>query len=201
MRIVAGRLRGRPLVAPPGAGTRPTSDRTRETLFNMLAHGSFTPPGGPSAPQGMRVLDLFAGSGALGLEALSRGAVRAVFVEQDSAARAALRRNIEALDLTGATRVLRRDAADLGPLPGPAGGRFDLVLLDPPYRRDLAARALASALTGGWLAPGALAIAEIAADEPAPEPDGFALLETRRSGEAQLAFYRVEIRPIRPQVT
>jgi len=190
MRIVAGRLRGRPLAAPPGGATRPTSDRARETLFNMLAHGGFAPPGGPPAPEGMRVLDLFAGSGALGLEALSRGAVRAVFVEQDAAARAALRRNIEALDLTGATQVLRRDATDLGPLPAPVGSRFDLVLLDPPYRRGLAERALASALAGGWLAPDAVAVAEIAADEPAPEPDGFALLETRRSGEAQLAFYR-----------
>jgi 16S rRNA (guanine966-N2)-methyltransferase len=191
MRIVAGRLRGRPLVAPRGAGTRPTADRARETLFNMLAHGGFTPPGRPPAPQGMRVLDLFAGSGALGLEALSRGAMRAVFVERDTAARAALRQNIEALDLTGATQVLRRDATDLGPLPAPVGGRFDLVLLDPPYRHDLAAPALISALAGGWLTQDAVAVAEIAADEPAPEPDGFELLETRRSGEAQLAFYRV----------
>jgi 16S rRNA (guanine966-N2)-methyltransferase len=193
MRIVAGRLRGRPLVAPAGAGTRPTSDRTRETLFNMMAHGGFTPPGRPPAPQGMRVLDLFAGSGALGLEALSRGATHAVFIETDAAARAALRRNIEALDLTGATRVLRRDAADLGPLPAPVGGRFDLVLLDPPYRKGLVTLALTAARTGGWLAPDALAIAEIAADEPAPEPDGFALLETRRSGEALLAFYRAGV--------
>lgn len=191
MRIVAGRLRGRPLVAPQGAGTRPTGDRARETLFNMLAHGGYAPPGRPPAPQGMRVLDLFAGSGALGLEALSRGAARAVFVEQDAAARAALRRNIEALDLTGATQVLRRDAADLGPLPAPVGGRFDLVLLDPPYRQGLAEGALASARAGGWLAPDAVAVAEIAADEPAPEPAGFALLETRRAGIAQLAFYRL----------
>lgn len=191
MRIVAGRFRGRPLVAPTGGRVRPTSDRARETLFNILAHGDFALSGRPPLPEDARVLDLFAGSGALGLEALSRGARRVVFVDDHLDSRAAIRRNVEALGAMGETQILRRDATKLGDRPDPVGGPFDLVLLDPPYRLGLAGPALESARLGGWLAEGAVAVAELAADEPAPEPPGFVPLRHRRVGEAQLVFYRL----------
>ncbi len=110
MRIVGGDFKGRALFAPPGSTTRPTSDRVRESIFNILAHGDY-------ALEGARVIDLFAGTGAMGLEALSRGAVHALFVEEAAAARAAIRRNVEALNLTGRTRTFRRDATSLGPIP------------------------------------------------------------------------------------
>src|SRR5215510_4512225 len=153
MRIVAGQFRGRTLAAPEDARTRPTSDRVREAMFNILEHGidGFAIPG-------VRVLDLFAGTGALGIEALSRGAAFCLFVEEDAAARGLIRRNIEALSLTGTTKVFRRDATDLGPA-GHRGG-FGLAFLDPPYERGLAERALVSAAGGGWLAPGAIAVVE-----------------------------------------
>src|SRR5262245_28327832 len=153
MRIVAGRLRGRPLAAPDDARTRPTSDRVREAVFNILEHGI-----ADFALAGLRVLDLFAGTGALGLEALSRGAAFCLFVEEDAAARGLIRRNIEALGLTGVTKVFRRNATDLGPA-GNRGG-FGLVFLDPPYEHGLAPRALASAAAGGWLRSGAIAVIE-----------------------------------------
>ena len=130
MRIVAGRFRGRPLAAPDGRATRPTSDRARQALFDTLAHAAWAPD-----LEGARVIDLFAGSGALGFEALSRGAAFTLFVETDEAARGAIRENIDALDLFGATRVHRRDATDLGPRPASAGAPFDLAFLDPPYRQ------------------------------------------------------------------
>src|SRR5581483_1287959 len=143
VRIVGGQLRGRPLAPPADDRTRPTSDRVREAVFNILAHGI---PG--STLGGARVLDLFAGTGALGLEALSRGAGFCLFVEEDAQARALIRRNVEAFGLTGVTKIFRRDATDLGPA-GRNGG-YTLVFLDPPYGRGLAERALASAAAGGW---------------------------------------------------
>ena len=129
MRIVAGRFRGRPLAAPEGARTRPTSDRVREAMFNILEHGI-----AGFSLAGVRVLDLFAGTGALGLEALSRGAAFCLFVEEDAAARGLIRRNIEVLDLTGVTKVFRRDAAHLGAA-GNRGGRLWLWSTEPPYPR------------------------------------------------------------------
>lgn len=185
MRIVGGRLRGRAL-APPGeagggeAHLRPTSDRVRESIFNLLAHGDF---GG--APEGMRVLDLFAGTGALGLEAMSRGAVRAVFVDDHGPSRALIRENVERLGLLGETKIWRRDATRLGPC---RGEPFDLVFLDPPYGAGLADPALASAEAGGWLAAEALIVAELAAADPAPER--ISVLDRRTYGGTQVIVGR-----------
>lgn len=182
MRIVGGMHRGRALVAPKGDKTRPTTDRVREALFNILAHGT------AERPQGARVLDLFAGSGALGLEALSRGAARALFVEIAAPARAAIRQNIETLNETGRTKIYRRDATKLGPIEANAGGPFDLVLMDPPYGGELAGPALQSAAAGGWLARGASIVLECAADDTFTPPDGFLLCDTRSYGETRLLF-------------
>lgn len=188
MRIVGGALRGKTLRAPSGQDTRPTSDRARESVFNILEHAAWSP-----GLQGRRVIDLFAGSGALGLEALSRGADFCLFVETAEAARGAIRDNIEALDdrgagLFGRTRVHRRDATDLGPRPGSAGPPFDLVFLDPPYAKGLGERALAAVADGGWLAPEALAVFERGADEPDLELPGWRLLDARDYGAARILF-------------
>jgi 16S rRNA (guanine966-N2)-methyltransferase len=183
MRIVAGQFRGRPLAAPEGTRTRPTSDRVREAIFNILEHGI-----ADFAFSGLRVLDLFAGTGALGLEALSRGAAFCLFVEDDAAARGLIRRNIETLGLTGATKVFRRDAGNLGQ----AGdrGNFGLVFLDPPYEQGLAQRALISAAAGGWLAPSAVAVIEDSRRTAMALPQGFAALEQRTWGDTQVLFAR-----------
>src|SRR5918997_1477168 len=159
MRVVSGRFRGKALVAPPGAGTRPTSDRARQAVFNVLEHAAWSP-----GVEGRRVIDLFAGSGALGLEAMSRGAAFCLFVETDETARGAIRDNVEALGLFGATRVHRRDATDLGHRPASAGPAFDLAFLDPPYGKSLGERALTQLAEGGWLAPGTVAVFERGAD-------------------------------------
>jgi 16S rRNA (guanine966-N2)-methyltransferase len=183
MRIVAGQLRGRTLAAPEGTRTRPTSDRVREAMFNILEHGI------PDfALAGVRVLDLFAGTGALGLEALSRGAAFCLFVEEDAAARSLIRRNIESLGLTGVTKVFRRDATNLGAA-GSRGG-FDLAFLDPPYEQGLAERALASAAAGAWLVPGAVAVVEESRRAVIALPSGYAALETRTWGDTQATFAR-----------
>ena len=183
MRIIGGSHRGMALAAPgagdPGARLRPTSDRVRESLFNLLQHGA----GDPVA--GARVLDLFAGTGALGLEALSRGATHATFIDDGAAARALLRRNIEKMRAMGATKVWRRDATRLGENRGAA---FDLVFLDPPYGRGLGEQALASAVAGGWLAAGAVVAWEENAAQPAPP--GFVPVDTRRYGDTWLTLLR-----------
>ena len=186
MRIVGGRFRGTRLAAPGAEGggaahLRPTSDRVREALFNLLAHGDYPPL------DGARVLDLFAGTGALGLEALSRGAERAVFVDDLGAARALIRENVEKLGLTGQTKIWRREATRLGPC---RGAPFDLVFLDPPYRSGLGTAALASAGAGGWIAPGAVVVLELAADEALPELPWLDLADRRRYGETQIALFR-----------
>lgn len=180
MRIVAGRLKGRGLLGPKTMAIRPTSDRLRETLFNILAHAH----GDPVA--GARVLDLFAGTGALGLEALSRGASHALFVDEAAEARALIRANVEALGLTGVTRLFRRDATRLGPI-GPMPP-FTLMFCDPPYGRGLAERALRAAGEGGWLAPGAIVVVEEAAEAELALPQGFTLLERRAQGDSQLVL-------------
>lgn len=184
MRIVGGAFKGRALRAPAGAVTRPTSDRARESVFNILAHADWS-----SGLKGRRVLDLFAGAGALGLEALSRGAAFALFVETDESARGAIRDNIEALGLFGVTRVHRRDATDLGVKPAGLGAPFDLVFLDPPYGKGLGERALARLGHGGWIAPEALIVYECAAGET-PVLDGFTPLDTRTYGAAQILFLK-----------
>lgn len=184
MRIVGGRFKGRTIAAPAGAGTRPTADRTREAVFNILAHADWSP-----GLEGLRVLDLFAGSGALGFEALSRGASFALFVETDAAARGAIRDNIEALGLFGISRLHRRDATDLGLKPAGLGDPFDLVFLDPPYKRGLGEAALGKLQAGAWIAPGALALFECAADET-PATPGFELLDERIYGVAKVLFLK-----------
>jgi 16S rRNA (guanine966-N2)-methyltransferase len=184
MRIVGGSMRGRALAGPkPGdLAIRPTSDRLRESLFNILQHRAEV------SLDGARVLDLFAGTGALAFEAMSRGAAFALLVDDGIAARGVLRANQEALGLGGATRIYRRDATRLGPISGMAP--FDLVFCDPPYRKGLGERALASAREGGWLTPGALALWEEAADIDLVAPAGFAEIDRRTYGETQVRFLR-----------
>jgi 16S rRNA (guanine966-N2)-methyltransferase len=185
MRIISGAYRGRALVAPPGLATRPTADRVRQALFDVIAHAAFAPD-----LHEARVIDLFAGSGALGLEAMSRGAAYGLFVETDEAARGAIRSNLDALNLLGAGRVHRRDATDLGPRPATDGAPFDLAFLDPPYGKGLGEKALRSLLAGGWLAPDALCVLERAADEPDPVVEGFEILDVRRWGPATVSFLK-----------
>ncbi|MCG8443039.1 MAG: 16S rRNA (guanine(966)-N(2))-methyltransferase RsmD [Caulobacterales bacterium] len=185
MRIVGGAFKGRPLAAPRGRATRPTSDRAREAVFNILAHAPWAPP-----LDGARVIDLFAGSGALGFEALSRGAAFCLFVETDAAARGAVRENAERLDVLGAVRVHRRDAAELGAKPAGLGPPFDLAFLDPPYRQGLAPRALARLRAGGWLAPDALLLVETAEEEDALELSEFETVDARRYGPARVSFLK-----------
>lgn len=185
MRIVAGQFRGRAITAPEGQGTRPTSDRARQAMFNVIEHASW----GRSL-DGARVIDLFAGSGALGFEALSRGAAFALFVETDDGARGAIRDNMESFGLFGACRVHRRSAVDLGVRPGSAGEAFDVAFLDPPYGKGLGEQALARLLEGSWLAPGALVILERGSDEPEIETPGYERLDARDYGAARVLFLR-----------
>jgi len=182
MRIVGGRHRGRALSAPKSQAIRPTADRLRESLFNILSHAYGDPV------TGARVLDLFAGTGALGLEALSRDAAFVLFVDNGAEARALLRANVEALGAGGASKVYRRDAVQLGP--ASPMSPFSLAFLDPPYGKGLAEKALVSAREGGWLAPQALVVVEEAADLTLIPPDGFEQIERREYGDTQLVFLR-----------
>lgn len=184
MRIIGGRFKGRAIQAPSGRDTRPTADRAREGVFNILAHAPWSP-----GLEGRRVLDLFAGSGALGLEALSRGASFALFVDTDSSARGALRDNIEALGLFGVTRIHRRDATDLGAKPAGLGEPFDLVFLDPPYGKGLGEAALARLGPGGWTTPDALIVFECGAEETPAHP-GFEALDERIYSAARVLFLK-----------
>lgn len=183
MRVIGGKFRGSHLATPGKAAERqlrPTSDRVREAVFNLLAHGGH---GEPPLPEGRRVLDLFAGTGALGIEALSRGASFAIFVEDHPASRALIRENVERLHLTGETKIWRRDATRLGPC---QSAPFDLIFADPPYGRDLGGPALASARAGGWIAPGAVIVLEIGRGEAAPELPGLRLIEDRHYGDSRI---------------
>jgi 16S rRNA (guanine966-N2)-methyltransferase len=184
MRIVGGQFKGRAIAAPPGRDTRPTGDRAREAVFNILAHADWSP-----GFDGRRVLDLFAGSGALGLEAMSRGAAFALFVETDAAARGTIRDNVEALGLFGSTRIHRRDATDLGVKPAGLGEPFDLVFLDPPYGKGLGEAALGTLAPGGWISEDTLIVFECGADE-APNVTAFEMLDRRDYGAAKLLFLR-----------
>lgn len=181
MRIVAGRWRGRGLAdvgaGDPAAHLRPTTDRVRESLFNLLTNGRHG-----DLVTGTRVLDLFAGTGALGLEALSRGAVHATFVDDGGTARALLRDNIGRCAAQGVTKVFRRDATNLG---AHRGAPFTLVFLDPPYGQGLGEKALASAVSGGWIGPRATVVWE---EEAAPPPPaGYSLLDERRYGSTSIS--------------
>jgi 16S rRNA (guanine966-N2)-methyltransferase len=182
MRIVGGQFKGRAIAAPQGRDTRPTGDRAREAVFNILAHAPWS-----AGIAGRRVLDLFAGSGALGLEAMSRGASFALFVETEAAARGAIRDNIEALGLFGNTRIHRRDATDLGLKPAGLGDPFDLVFLDPPYHKGLGEKAISRLREGQWITDNALIVFECAADE-APDVSAFETLDTREYGAAKVLF-------------
>ena len=182
MRVVGGRLRGRNLASPASRDIRPTADRLRESVFNILVHAYDDPI------SGARVLDLFAGTGALGIEAISRGAAFTLFVDNGTEARALLRSNVEALGLGGVTKVFRRDAADLGP--AHPVEPFSLAFLDPPYGKGLAEKALASLRDGGWLTPGALLVVEEAKAASFAAPEGFEELERRAYDDTQLAFLR-----------
>jgi 16S rRNA (guanine966-N2)-methyltransferase len=183
MRIVGGKFRGRVLASPDHAGLRPTADRVREAVFNILLHGIVE-----FEISGARVIDLFAGTGALGIEALSRGAAYCLFVEESAEARALIRTNIEALGLTGATKIFRRDATELGAVGNIAP--FDLAFLDPPYAKGLGEAALKSLREGGWLAPDAVVVLEERAHCEVALPQGFAEIDRRIYGESQVVFGR-----------
>jgi 16S rRNA (guanine966-N2)-methyltransferase len=182
MRIVGGALSGRTLAAPRGRHTRPTADHVREAIFNKLEHGI-----AGFSLAGIRVLDLFAGSGAMGLEALSRGSAHVLFIDDDAEARGLIRRNADELGVIGRTKIWRRDATRLGTL-APLQP-FGLAFLDPPYRRGLATAALGSLVAGAWLAPQAVVVVEEAADATIEAPAALSLIERRHYGETQVGFY------------
>jgi 16S rRNA (guanine966-N2)-methyltransferase len=182
MRIVGGRCRGRSLAGPKSQNVRPTGDRLRESLFNILAHAY----GDPITDA--RVLDLFAGTGALGLEAISRGAAFALFVDDGAEARALIRQNVDTLGVGGVTRIFRRDATKLGPAhPVEA---FSLAFLDPPYGKGLAEKALTAARDGSWLVKDALVVVEESADAGFKAPDGYEEIERRTYDDSELVFLR-----------
>ncbi len=182
MRVVGGRLKGRNIASPASNAIRPTQDRLRESLFNILIHAYANPI------DGARVLDLFAGTGALGIEAVSRGAKFVLFVDNGAEARALLRNNVEALGLGGVTKVYRRDATNLGP--AHPMEPFSLVFLDPPYGKGLADKALTSLREGGWLAPDALVVVEEATAAAFAVPDGYDELERRAYDDTEFVFLR-----------
>ena len=181
MRIVGGRLRGRALAAPKSQAIRPTADRLRESLFNILVHAYGDPV------TGARVLDLFAGTGALGLEAISRGAAFALFVDDGAEARALLRQNVEALGVAAVAKIFRRDATRLGP--AHPVEPFSIAFLDPPYGKELAGKALASARAGGWLTNNALVVVEELAGAFKP-PEGFEEIERHRYDDTEFTILR-----------
>ena len=185
MRIVAGKFKGRAIVAPEGQGTRPTSDRARQAVFNVLEHASWAEP-----LHGARIMDVFAGSGALGFEAISRGAVFCVFVEIDDEARGAIRENADAYGVMGATRVHRRSAIEMGVRPGSDGEAFDVAFLDPPYGKGLGEQSLQRLLDGDWLKPGAIVVFERGSDEPDIDTPGYDRLDARDYGAARVLFLR-----------
>ena len=182
MRVVAGRLRGRNIAAPSSNDIRPTQDRLRESVFNILMHAYENPV------LDARVLDLFAGTGALGIEAVSRGAAFTLFVDNGAEARALLRNNVESLGLGGVTKVYRRDATNLGP--AYPVEPFSLAFLDPPYGRGLADKALVSLREGKWLVPGALVVVEESTAAALSAPEGFEELERRAYDETEFVFLR-----------
>jgi 16S rRNA (guanine966-N2)-methyltransferase len=184
MRIVGGRHRGRTLAAPKSQAVRPTTDRLRESLFNILTHAYGDPV------TGARVIDLFAGTGALGLEALSRGASFVLFVDDGAEARALIRQNVEALGAAGATRIFRRDATRLGE--AHPNQPFSLAFLDPPYGRELGEKALAAARAGGWLTKDALVVVEESKEARFTAPDGFSEIERRAYDDTEFVFLRLD---------
>lgn len=187
MRITGGIFRGRTLYTSPHAQVRPTSDKVRQAIFNILVHSDF---GTGFSLNGARVADLFAGTGAMGIEALSHGAHFSLFVDDSVENRALIRKNVEALQLTGASKIWRRDATRLGPMPVGSGGPFDLVFLDPPYRKQMVSAALTSLAEGKWLAPDAFLVAETAEDEALPVCADFRILNNRVYGDTRVTFWQ-----------
>ena len=189
IRIVAGEWRGRKLAVPPGDAVRPTGERQRKALFDILGHGRYA-NGGVSMLVGARVLDAFAGTGALGLEALSRGAASCLFLDKAAASRAVCAANVASLGANARARVLAADACDPGAAPVAPFAPCNLVLLDAPYRSGFAATALAAFATRGWLVPNAVCVVELALDETAVLPDGFALDDERVYGQTKFLMGR-----------
>ena len=192
MRIVGGRLRGRLLEAPASRAIRPTSERLRESIFDILVHRHV------GVVEGARVVDLFAGSGAMGIEALSRGAKFALFVDNGPEARALLRANVEAFALGGVTRIWRADATLLGK--APAGPPFTLAFLDPPYDKGLAGPALTGLVEGGWLASGALVVVEESTEAEIGAPTALRIVDERVYGETKVVFLTYGEEGFRPNV-
>ena len=204
LRIVGGRFRGKRLEAPPDGAIRPTADRTRESLFNLLAHhpewfpaAALLPdPDGDSdgmVESGLRgavVLDAFGGTGVLSAEALSRGAAMATVFDRDPSAIALIRRNLRGLARPDGITVLQADACGPPPPRGVLRGNISLVLLDPPWRSGQAPAALAAIRTAGWLCPEALAVIEGDKRDPVPECDGFRCVDMRIYGRARLSFLK-----------
>jgi 16S rRNA (guanine966-N2)-methyltransferase len=183
MRIVAGIYKGREIIGPISTATRPTSDRVRESLFNILAHGM-----DGFSIEDARVMDLFAGTGALGLEALSRGAKFCQFVEDSAEARGIIRKNADAYGAIGMCKIWKRDATDLGDC-GPQSP-FDLVFADPPYNKGLGAKALQALVAGAWLSPSAVVVLEEAENAEVPDVAGLTLVDNRVYGAARVRIYR-----------
>ncbi len=185
MRIIAGRHRGRAVSAPPGRDIRPTPDRVREAVFNILEHGT---AGKPAGVGGLRVLDAFCGTGALGLEALSRGATHATFIDASPRAVSACRRNVRALGERDRATIFRADC--LTPLRAP--NAVDVAFSDPPYRNGMAAPSLVALATSGWIAAGTLCVVQTSATEAFEAPGGFATVEDRRYGATRVRFLKRE---------
>ncbi|MDP6688122.1 MAG: 16S rRNA (guanine(966)-N(2))-methyltransferase RsmD [Alphaproteobacteria bacterium] len=183
MRIVGGKFKGRRLSGPAGQDIRPTSDRAREALFNILSHGGYAGPDGPM-PQGMAVLDVFAGTGALGLEALSRGAASVCFIEKNRAAARAIEAAVEEIGESARAEILTRDATQ----PGAASNAFNLVLMDAPYRTGQSEPSLAALAELGWLCPGAICCVELAKKESFEPGPGFTRLDERTYGAARMVI-------------
>ena len=183
MRIVAGKFKGREIKGPASESTRPTSDRVRESLFNVLAHGI-----DGFSLEDARVMDLFAGTGALGLEAISRGAKYCCFVEEDAGARGVIRTNADSCSVIGQTRIWRRDATDLGPCSPQSP--YDLVFVDPPYGKGLGEKALASLFKGGWLAQDSVVVLEEASKSQVGEVTGLAVIDSRTYGDTTVMIFK-----------
>lgn len=185
MRIVGGKFKGHSIAPPHGSATRPTTDRVRESVFNILAHGI-----DGLDLEGARVLDLFAGTGAMGLEAVSRGARFCQFVEESAEARGLIRKNADALGVIGLVKIWRRDATLLGPCAPQPG--FDLVFADPPYGKGLGEKALKSLIAGGWLNRAGIVVLEESQKAEINDISGLALIDERDYGESKIRFYRGE---------
>lgn len=188
IRIIGGKHRGRMLETPPGEATRPTSNRARESLFNILMHASWRDDedGGTSPLIEARVLDAYAGSGALGLEALSRGAAHVTFLDNDAAAIKSIGDNLRKLGETGAAKVVRADATR----PPPSREPCDLVFLDPPYRSDQVPAAITALAGAGWMTPGCIVTVELAHNEDLLPPPGFESIDERRYGAAKIVILK-----------